>query len=594
MKKQKLFNTAIATAMAAGAVVAVAPTDADAATKSFKDLTTNNSHYNTIMNLLERELISGYPNGTFKPNDAVQRGHAALIIANVLGLDKTNVTDPGFKDVPKTHPYYGAIAALANKGIIGGYADGSYGVKDTLTRGQMAVIIKNAFELEANGQTAPFTDIVKHPYKEHITALYVNKVTSGKTATKFDAASSVTRGQLSTFVVKAEEAQKEASKELTILEIKDGQVVTNKGTYDIDPKVAAVFTEANAAALKNALVGLEIEKTTTAVASLNNFVAAEAIGKIVGIKSLTITAQNVSFNGGNVSIPNVTVNGNNVVVNNVVADKIEVAKGLTVELKGVEVKELAVPADTKLTLDPTSVVDKITLPKGVKIEDVVTNYNEVKDKIKEVVEVDESGNENPTNPTEPGENTGGGGNTGGGNNGGGSTEATAAKTTVNSLIETVVTSTFAGYGGTYGEFEDKTAPDFTFNFNDTYKDTKLSVIKNNVEGSGSNIENDVINLVNLQNLGHFLNISSITATSAGVSSPIYNGIALNTPLDKVKEELGKQFNQSSVADALDEFMDHDTARDATVAEFVDQFETFNVTVTFRDGSTIPYTLTLVE
>ncbi|MBM7610266.1 hypothetical protein JOD29_003545 [Lysinibacillus composti] len=419
MKKQKLFNTAIATAMAAGAVVAVAPTDADAATKSFKDLTTNNSHYNTIMNLLERELISGYPNGTFKPNDAVQRGHAALIIANVLGLDKTNVTDPGFKDVPKTHPYYGAIAALANKGIIGGYADGSYGVKDTLTRGQMAVIIKNAFELEANGQTAPFTDIVKHPYKEHITALYVNKVTSGKTATKFDAASSVTRGQLSTFVVKAEEAQKEASKELTIVEIKDGQVVTNKGTYDIDPAVAAVFTEANAAALKNALVGLEIEKTTTAVASLNNFVAAEAIGKIVGIKSLTITAENVSFDGGKVSIPNVTVNGNNVVVNNVVADKIEVAKGLTVELKGVEVKEIAVPADTKLTLDPTSVVDKITLPKGAKIEDVVTNYNEVKDKIKEVVEVDESGNENPTNPTnptEPGGNTGGSGGGGGGGN----------------------------------------------------------------------------------------------------------------------------------------------------------------------------------
>ncbi|MFJ8234261.1 S-layer homology domain-containing protein [Ureibacillus sp. NPDC094379] len=421
MKKQKLFNTAIATAMAAGAVVAVAPTDADAAAKSFKDLTTNNSHYNTIMNLLERELISGYPNGTFKPNDAVQRGHAALIIANVLGLDKTNVTDPGFKDVPKTHPYYGAIAALANKGIIGGYADGSYGVKDTLTRGQMAVIIKNAFELEANGQTAPFTDIVKHPYKEHITALYANKVTSGKTATKFDAASSVTRGQLSTFVVKAEVASKAAG-ELTILEIKDGQVVTNKGTYDIDPKVAAVFTEANAAALKNALVGLEIEKSTTAVASLNNFVAAEAIGKIVGIKSLTITAGNVSFDGGKVSIPNVTVNGNNVVVNNVVADKIEVAKGLTVELKGVEVKELAVTADTKIKLDPTSVVNKLVLPKGVKIQDVVTNYNEVKDKIKDVV--DETGGNVDTGSGDTG-NTGGGG--GGGNSGGGDTETATEK-----------------------------------------------------------------------------------------------------------------------------------------------------------------------
>lgn len=590
MKKQKLFNTAIATAMAAGAVVAVAPTDADAATKSFKDLTTENSHYTTIMNLLERELISGYPNGTFKPNDAVQRGHAALIIANVLGLDKTNVTDPGFSDVPKTHPYYGAIAALANKGIIGGYADGSYGVKDTLTRGQMAVIIKNAFELEANGQTAPFTDIVKHPYKEHITALYANKVTSGKTATKFDAASSVTRGQLSTFVVKAEEASKAAG-ELTILEIKDGQVVTNKGTYDIDPKVAAVFTDANAAALKNALVGLEIEKTTTAVASLNNFVAAEAIGKIVGIKSLTITAENVSFDGGSVSIPNVSVNGNNVVVNNVVADKIEVAKGLTVELKGVEVKELAVPADTKLKLDPTSVVDKISLPKGAKIEDVVTNYNEVKDKIKEVVEVDESGNENPTNPTEPGGNTGGSGGGGGGGTNPSTDEATAAKTTVDGLITDLLDDT----SEIWDDFGTGTSTGFVFNGGHaTLGDIKLAV-----DDQGTELENSALNSITFDDLGHLLNIDEIKVTSSPTVKEItlLNDISSST-LEEVKSDIGELLSPSYVAGKLTEFtgLTDEQAAGKSVASFVSEYGNFEIIVTFSDDSTLeyPYTLTIAD
>ncbi|RKJ11728.1 S-layer homology domain-containing protein, partial [Butyricicoccus sp. 1XD8-22] len=183
--------------MAAGAVVAVAP-QADAAGTSFTDLTPEKSHYDTVMNLFERGLISGYEDKTFKPNEAIKRGHAALIISNILGLDTENVTDPGFTDVPKTHPYYGAIAALANKGIINGFPDHTYGVNQTLTRGQMAVIISNAFELEGDVNALPFTDIAKSPYKAQIAALYTNKVTVGKTATTFDAISPVTRGQLAT------------------------------------------------------------------------------------------------------------------------------------------------------------------------------------------------------------------------------------------------------------------------------------------------------------------------------------------------------------------------------------------------------------
>lgn len=210
MKKQsykKLFNVALTTTLAAGAVVAVAP-QAEAAI-SFKDVKETNTHYENIMNLAERGVIRGYEDGTFRPGNSIKRGNAAHIIAEIIGLDTKNVTNPNFKDISTKNSNYGAIAALANAGIINGFEDGTYRANDMLTRGQMSKIIAKAFKLTATGETVPFTDVERSQYKEHIIALFENSVTTGVTSTFFDTKSFVTRGQLSSFVVRAEKAVKE-------------------------------------------------------------------------------------------------------------------------------------------------------------------------------------------------------------------------------------------------------------------------------------------------------------------------------------------------------------------------------------------------
>ena len=205
MKKNKAFNVALATTLAASAVVAVAPTQADAAA-TFTDVKTSDVHYTSIMNLAERGIVSGYGDGTFRPNNGVTRGQVAKIIAGILELDTKNVNNPNFTDVSTSNEYYGPIAALVEEGIISGYGNGTYGPSNTLTRGQMAKIITNAFELVADNTENPFTDIEKSGFKEEILALYANEVTTGTTATTYDAASKVTRGQLASFVVRAEKA----------------------------------------------------------------------------------------------------------------------------------------------------------------------------------------------------------------------------------------------------------------------------------------------------------------------------------------------------------------------------------------------------
>ena len=48
---------------------------------------------------------------------------------------------PSFPDVPVSHPYYGAISAMAAQQVIGGYANGNFGPDDPVTRQQFAKMI---------------------------------------------------------------------------------------------------------------------------------------------------------------------------------------------------------------------------------------------------------------------------------------------------------------------------------------------------------------------------------------------------------------------------------------------------------------------
>lgn len=208
MKKQthkKIFNVAMATTLAAGALVAVAPSQADAA-ESFKDVSQNNVHYADIMELASRGVVGGYTDGTYRPGKSVTRGEAAKIIAGVLELNVTSVKNPNFKDVPTTNVYYNYIAALVEAGVINGFEDNTYRSNATLTRGQMAKIIAYGFGLKASSSDNPFNDIDQSIYKESIIALFDNGVTTGKTATTYGASDQVTRAQLASFVIRAEKA----------------------------------------------------------------------------------------------------------------------------------------------------------------------------------------------------------------------------------------------------------------------------------------------------------------------------------------------------------------------------------------------------
>ncbi|MGN7115895.1 S-layer homology domain-containing protein [Lysinibacillus odysseyi] len=205
MKQQKVFNIAIASAVAASGIIVAAPTNSEAA-NAFKDVESTNSHAAAIQQLADRGIIKGYSDGTFRWAKPLTRGQAAKIMANILELDTKNVVDPEFTDVKKTDEYYGAIAALKEKGIISGLPNGSYGQHSPITRGQIAKIIVEAFDLKGSKET-PFKDIAGAAgFIDYIETLYANGVTTGTTAYTYSPFAPVKRGQFASFVVRAEEA----------------------------------------------------------------------------------------------------------------------------------------------------------------------------------------------------------------------------------------------------------------------------------------------------------------------------------------------------------------------------------------------------
>lgn len=78
----------------------------------FSDVPQSKYFAEAVYDLARRNVIGGYPDGTFKPGNPITRGQAAAIIAKMIGLDTKNEKDPGFTDVTPANGSYKAIAAL--------------------------------------------------------------------------------------------------------------------------------------------------------------------------------------------------------------------------------------------------------------------------------------------------------------------------------------------------------------------------------------------------------------------------------------------------------------------------------------------------
>ena len=95
----------------------------------------------TINNLLGKGMISGGGDGKFYPDNRITRAEFSKMIVNCLGLKESAASSEQFTDVGRSDWFYGCVMTLYGREFISGYDDGTFRPNENITREEMSVII---------------------------------------------------------------------------------------------------------------------------------------------------------------------------------------------------------------------------------------------------------------------------------------------------------------------------------------------------------------------------------------------------------------------------------------------------------------------
>ncbi|MFB1082156.1 S-layer homology domain-containing protein [Jeotgalibacillus sp. JSM ZJ347] len=111
-----------------------------------------------VTKMVEAGVISGYPDGTFRPTANVTRGQFAAFIARALALPEGRSS---FPDVPSSANLYGDISRVTQAGIMDGLTNGNFGMNQPISREQVALTIQGVLtylDVPSIESDAAFTD----------------------------------------------------------------------------------------------------------------------------------------------------------------------------------------------------------------------------------------------------------------------------------------------------------------------------------------------------------------------------------------------------------------------------------------------------
>ncbi|NLC39688.1 MAG: DUF3472 domain-containing protein [Clostridiaceae bacterium] len=174
-----------------------------AAERKFKDVSSSSWYSGYVDNLTKKKIINGYQDGTFRPDNNVERQHVCAMVVRATGMDYSGKA-ANFPDVVSDSEMSPYIAVLQEKGVINGYQNGNFGPKDSVKRGQAAIIISRAFNLKSAGKVSGWRDTAGHSAEEQIKILASNGIIKGFADGTFKPNAPVTRAQLSKMLTLAQ------------------------------------------------------------------------------------------------------------------------------------------------------------------------------------------------------------------------------------------------------------------------------------------------------------------------------------------------------------------------------------------------------
>lgn len=142
----------------------------------------NNLSEKSILHSVIKGFLSGYDDGSFKPDNKISRAEFASVINRAFLKDKTVPdTEMTFKDVNKSDWYYNSIAQVASNNIMSGYEDNTFRPNSPVTREEAITALMKFYygeDTSASFDPADKADISPWAY-DSIKKAYQNSLING-------------------------------------------------------------------------------------------------------------------------------------------------------------------------------------------------------------------------------------------------------------------------------------------------------------------------------------------------------------------------------------------------------------------------------
>ncbi len=164
---------------------------------TFPDVSLGYWAFTQIEDLNKRGIITGYSDGTFKPEAIVTRAQFAKMLCLSQGIPTGGSST--FTDVTGhwAEPY---ISALVSRGIIGGYPDGTFRPDARISRAELCAVIERAMELSPGSSKSSFPDIEGHWAKSDIQIIASSGIVTGYTDGNFRPDASANRAEVAAII----------------------------------------------------------------------------------------------------------------------------------------------------------------------------------------------------------------------------------------------------------------------------------------------------------------------------------------------------------------------------------------------------------
>lgn len=150
-----------------------------ASAASFPDVSVSNPYAVAISALADKKVINGNPDGTFAPDRTVNRAEFLTMLYRAKALTTSMPTAPCFKDVPANTWFAPVVCDAAGKGTVSGYKDGTFKPEQAVNRVEALKMLFTVHGLNQQGSPEATAAALAYPdisasawYMQYVSAAF--------------------------------------------------------------------------------------------------------------------------------------------------------------------------------------------------------------------------------------------------------------------------------------------------------------------------------------------------------------------------------------------------------------------------------------